>query len=280
MSILKILYCYAQSDRRLALELEKHLSPLKHIEDLASWLPFSVQAVKTKDPPISWDDHDISLLLLSSDFLASTFCSSGQLTSLLQRQQAKGTIGIPVILRPCLWDKTSLSHLKALPRNGKPITLWRNRDAAFLDVVIEIWSVVKKTVETHHQEIVARFASQFLSNGKVPSKGKARKMLEKKGLKVNHDSVAVNSFRNKKALEKAEKYYASFLNKLQGAQTYLAREASTIVCSFPEEIDSDLYNRWETLLGKRLFPYQTEESPARNEVSSFQERGSRPPEDF
>lgn len=271
MAILKIACCYARNDRRLALEFEKHLSPLKQIEDLANWFHLSIWTVKMKQFPSGWDDHDISLFLLSPDFLASTFCSSGQLTALLQRQQAKGTIGIPVVLRPCLWEKTSLRNLQALPRNGKPITLWRNRDAAFLDVAIEIWSVVRTVVKTHHQEIVARSASQFLP------KEQARRMMEKEGLKIDDDSV--NRYRKRKAQEKAEKYYASLLGKLQSAQTSLAREASIVVCSPLEEIDNDRYKRWETLLGKHLFSSQTEKPPSRNTAPLFQESGSRPAED-
>ncbi len=41
---------------------------------------------------------------------------------------------IPVILRPCDWTITPFSRPQALPRNGKPVTTWANRDAAFTDI--------------------------------------------------------------------------------------------------------------------------------------------------
>jgi hypothetical protein len=51
---------------------------------------------------------------------------------------------IPIILRPIDWKETPLGELQALPRDGKPITLWRSRDSAFEDVIQGIRGVVNE----------------------------------------------------------------------------------------------------------------------------------------
>ena len=38
---------------------------------------------------------------------------------------------IPVILRPCDWHTAPFGKLQALPKDGKPVTTWTNRDEAF-----------------------------------------------------------------------------------------------------------------------------------------------------
>jgi len=50
---------------------------------------------------------------------------------------------IPVILRPLYWHSSPFSKLHALPRSAKPITTWRNRDAAWLDVAISILPIIE-----------------------------------------------------------------------------------------------------------------------------------------
>jgi hypothetical protein len=41
------------------------------------------------------------------------------------------------------WDKAPFAHLQALPTAAKPITIWRNRDAAFTNVAAGIRRVIE-----------------------------------------------------------------------------------------------------------------------------------------
>ena len=41
---------------------------------------------------------------------------------------------IPVILRPCDWHSAPFGKLQALPKDGKAVTTWANRDEAFTDI--------------------------------------------------------------------------------------------------------------------------------------------------
>ncbi len=49
---------------------------------------------------------------------------------------------IPILLRPTDWQGLPFAKLQALPTNARPVTSWRNRDAAFLDVVLGIRAVI------------------------------------------------------------------------------------------------------------------------------------------
>ncbi len=50
----------------------------------------------------------------------------------------------PYILRPCDWHSAPFGRLQALPENAKPITGWKDRDDAFLNVAQGIRNVVKE----------------------------------------------------------------------------------------------------------------------------------------
>jgi hypothetical protein len=78
---------------------------------------------------------DIVLLLISPDFLVH-YVGGAALERALARHEAQTAHVIPVILRPCLWQRAAFAKLQALPTDGEPVTSdkWRSQDAAFLVV--------------------------------------------------------------------------------------------------------------------------------------------------
>ena len=48
-----------------------------------------------------------------------------------------------MILRPCDWQGAPFGKIQALPRDGKAITSWSNRDEAFTDVALGIRRAVE-----------------------------------------------------------------------------------------------------------------------------------------
>jgi hypothetical protein len=76
-------------------------------------------------------EADIILLLVSADFIASDYCWGEEMTKALVRHQLGEARVIPVILRPCRWQKTPLGTLQAVPTDGKPVSEWPNHDVAF-----------------------------------------------------------------------------------------------------------------------------------------------------
>ncbi len=61
----------------------------------------------------------------------------------LRRRELGKVYVIPIILRPVDWKETLIGDLQVLPTDGKPITMWRNRDEAFQDIVRGIRKVIE-----------------------------------------------------------------------------------------------------------------------------------------
>ena len=62
----------------------------------------------------------------------------------LSRHESGDAIVIPIILRPCPWKDSPLGKLQALPKDGKPLNEWGNRDKAALNITEGIMEVVRK----------------------------------------------------------------------------------------------------------------------------------------
>ena len=62
----------------------------------------------------------------------------------LARHNAGFARVIPVILRDVDWQLAPFSRLQALPKDGKPVTKWRDRDSAWKDVALGIRQAVEE----------------------------------------------------------------------------------------------------------------------------------------
>ncbi len=80
----------------------------------------------------------IFLALVSPDFLASDYCYEKEMAEAFKRHEAGSMRVIPVILEPCDWKTSPLGKLRALPKDGKPISLWTNENSGYLDVATEL----------------------------------------------------------------------------------------------------------------------------------------------
>lgn len=94
---------------------------------------------------------DIVLLLVSPDFIASDYCYDVEMATALRRHNLEQCIVIPIILRSVDFAPAPFASLQALPKNARPITLWADRDEAFLDVAKGIRALVGDHVSLHDQ---------------------------------------------------------------------------------------------------------------------------------
>src|SRR5205823_3450151 len=74
------------------------------------------------------------LLLNSPAFMASEYCNSNEMKYAVERHESREARVIPIILRPVDWHDAPFGKLQALPSSAQPVTMWRNRDKAFLDI--------------------------------------------------------------------------------------------------------------------------------------------------
>lgn len=143
---IRVFYSYAREDQDLRETLEKHLRPLKRRRVITDWHDRLITAGSEWAKEI--DEHlesaDLILLLISPDFMASDYCHDVELKRAMARHDAGEARVVPVILRPARWQGFSFSKLQALPRDVRPVTLWRNQDEAFLDIVEGIERVAEE----------------------------------------------------------------------------------------------------------------------------------------
>lgn len=152
----KVAVSYSHRDEKLRQQLETHLSMLQRQGFIKVWHDRLIEAGAEWREQI--DDHfesaDLILLLVSPDFLDSDYCYEVELERALERHEAGTVVVIPIILRPVDWYDAPFSKLQALPRDGKPIVRWSNRDEAFKSVVAGIKRVVREIQERNAGRIV------------------------------------------------------------------------------------------------------------------------------
>jgi len=152
----KIFVAYAQGDKAMYRELEKHLLYLQH--QRAITMVFNRQIA----PGIDWTqvaDQRLSeaaliLLLISPEFLASDYCSAPEMQRALERHKAGDARVIPLILRPVDWPGTPFAHLQCLPDDALPVTLWNDQDTAFITIA--------KGIRAALQEVGNASSNQFV----------------------------------------------------------------------------------------------------------------------
>ena len=139
---MKLFYSYCHLDERFRETLESHASVLRANGEISDWCDRKLAAGDEFQPKINshLEDADIIVLSISPDFFASKACMDEMEAALSLRES--GTIVIPLIIRPCDWLNSSISELLALPKDGQPVSLWKSRDAAFLDVITAIRRVL------------------------------------------------------------------------------------------------------------------------------------------
>jgi internalin A len=133
-----LLFCsYCHKDETLRRQLEIHLSLLHRHGVIASWHDRQIGAGQEWKEQISsnLERADIILLLVSADFMASDYCYDIEMRRALERHEEGTARVIPVIVRDVDWSVAPFSKLQALPRNGKAVRRWSDRDAAWRNVV-------------------------------------------------------------------------------------------------------------------------------------------------
>ena len=141
-----VFFSYCHVDEALRDQLEKQLAMLRRQGVINTWHDRRISAGQEID--VSIDAHinsdEIILLLVSPDFIASDYCYNIEMTRAMERHQAGDAIVIPVILRACDWHYAPFGKLLGTPRDGKPVTLWPDRDEAFLQVAKEVRKAAEK----------------------------------------------------------------------------------------------------------------------------------------
>lgn len=144
-----LFFSYSHKDEDLRDQLEVHLAMIKREGLIEAWHDRKIPVGNELDNSIDekLESADVVLLLVSPDFLASSYCYDKEVQRAMQRHDEGSSRVIPVILRPSDWKKAPFGKLLAAPKDGKPVTKWPDRDEAFLDVVQQIRTALPAAIE-------------------------------------------------------------------------------------------------------------------------------------
>ena len=148
--IVHLVFSYSHEDEELRDQLETHLKLLQRQGVISTWHDRKIK------PGDKWKDiidenfkrADLILLLVSANFIASDYCYEIEMQTSLERHEKGEAKVIPVILRECRWQKAPFGKLQALPKDGKAVMNWSNRDKAWTNIVEGIENA---TTEIRHK---------------------------------------------------------------------------------------------------------------------------------
>jgi tetratricopeptide (TPR) repeat protein len=145
-SPIEVFYSYSHKDEKLRQRLENHLTILKNEGLISGWKDADITA------GAEWDDEikkhlnaaKVILLLISEDFLASKYCYDVEMKRAMERHERGEARVIPIILHEVDWSRAPFGKLKALPKDGKAVSSWRNRAQAFKNVALGIRNAIEE----------------------------------------------------------------------------------------------------------------------------------------
>ena len=121
----RIFISYSHVDERLKERLVRHLRVVRRGIHLDVWEDRQIPpgAVFPTEIRAAIEAADIALLLISADFLTSTYVQEVEVPLILQRRDAGQMRIVPVLAQPCAWqDIEWLSELQIHPTDLKPLS--------------------------------------------------------------------------------------------------------------------------------------------------------------
>ena len=152
MEPLKLVYSSAPADTALREQLLKHLQPLVQEGLIEQWHDLLIEPGSeiAEERNRAWRAADILLLLMSADFFSPDTYDEQIMRAAFERQKHGQLLIVPVLLRACDWRTTAIAPLQALPRDGRFVTAWDDRDAAFLAIARDL----RKLIAAQHTKHV------------------------------------------------------------------------------------------------------------------------------
>lgn len=141
---LKVFISYSHKDTDLKLLFETHLKVLARKVELDIWSDHEIIPGTEWNPSI-FDElvsSQLIILLISPDFVASSFCYTKELEVAMENHERKKSVVLPIYLRPGDYDKLIFTKIQTLPEPeplnlSKPrtITEWSNKDSALTNTM-------------------------------------------------------------------------------------------------------------------------------------------------
>src|SRR5690348_10447884 len=103
---INLVFSSASADAELQQELATHLAILREVGDVRCWTVDDIPPGEDRHRELTnaLANADVVLLLLSSDFLASSTILQIETTTLQMQQEHRSLCVIPILLRTCAWQ--------------------------------------------------------------------------------------------------------------------------------------------------------------------------------
>jgi hypothetical protein len=128
---------YSHKDETFRNDLEEHLSMLRRKGVISVWHDRKILAGDDWKGKIdeNMDKADIVLFLISPSFLASDYCYDIEVKKAIENKESGRCQIISIIIRSCDWHDCDFSMFQAVPKDGIPISTWKDKDEAWLDAI-------------------------------------------------------------------------------------------------------------------------------------------------
>ncbi|WP_372922290.1 toll/interleukin-1 receptor domain-containing protein [Roseovarius sp.] len=210
---MKIFVSYSHRDEGTLDRLKAHLSPLRRDGRIETWYDREIRAGGKIDGEISAELEacDIVFLLISPDFLNSDYCMDTEMTRAMERHEEGTARVIPIIVEDCYWKSSLFKKLKALPKDGKPISNWTNENTAFLNIVEEVARILDDMDR-------ASASAQPEAGGSTASEARPRKYRVQR----HFDDIDRSDFRDQ-AFDKIRSYFQGAAAELDALEELRGR---------------------------------------------------------
>lgn len=145
---LQLFVLYDRTDEKLAGQLKLRLALLERQGLLSCFDPHDLPAGAEVQAEIERvaEKTELFVPLVSAELLASS-AHHKLIEQALQRQKEGRTLVVPVLARAISWEHSVLAPLVVLPKNGAPVSTWRDRDQAWVEVAAGICDAARRWAE-------------------------------------------------------------------------------------------------------------------------------------
>ena len=255
----KAFISYSHADEFIVDRLHKHLAQLKREGKITTWVDKQIFAGSELEDDISESlkNADYFLAIVSADYLSSNYCYEKEFKEAIKLHESKSLQIIPIIAEPCDWKTSPFGKIKAIPKDGKSISEWTNKEAALLNVIDEIRRLVD--------------SKNFSKTKKIPNQVITR------SFKVKRDftKVDVMDFRDE-SFKIIKDYFKESLKEINGVEQIQARlvdeekKSFTCLISNRAKINSNgyisVYIPQQEHFGRSDLAYSFTDKPSSNTI--------------
>ncbi len=141
---IKIFISYAKADKEMAKHLDRALSPYRRLGEVEPWWDRQLMGGEEWNEKVESElkKAHIILFLVSADFIDTDYIWNNEIPLAMERHERGNAIVIPVILRTCSWTDLDFAKLNVVPKKGKPVNSYLDKDEAYTEIVERIKIVV------------------------------------------------------------------------------------------------------------------------------------------